>query len=121
MPKTKSYDQILKQIETLKTEAEKARRGEIEGVVNKIRTAIAHYNLTPEELGFAARAKPGPKPGGVRAKGKPGRKPNPFKKPKGVVKFANGVGGTWGGIGKRPQWLRDAINSGKQLSDFAVK
>ena len=38
-----------------------------------------------------------------------------------VVKFSNGAGGTWVGRGKRPQWLRDAIASGKQLSDFAVK
>ena len=42
-------------------------------------------------------------------------------KPTIVVKFRNESGGTWGGRGKRPQWLRDAINSGKSLSDFAVK
>ena len=38
-----------------------------------------------------------------------------------MVKFRNETGGTWGGIGKRPQWLRDAINAGKSLQDFAVK
>ena len=38
-----------------------------------------------------------------------------------VVKFRNDSGGTWGGRGKRPQWLRDALAGGKQLSDFLVK
>jgi DNA-binding protein H-NS len=38
----------------------------------------------------------------------------------GVVKYSNGAGGTWGGRGKRPTWLRDALAAGKQLSDFAV-
>jgi DNA-binding protein H-NS len=38
-----------------------------------------------------------------------------------VVKFRNEAGATWVGRGKRPQWLRDALAAGKQLSDFAVK
>ena len=42
-------------------------------------------------------------------------------KPAIVVKFRNDAGGTWGGRGKRPTWLRDALNAGKKLEDFAVK
>ena len=38
-----------------------------------------------------------------------------------VIKFRNDSGGSWVGIGKRPQWLRDELAAGKQLSDFAVK
>ena len=121
---TKSYAQIVKQIEVLKADAEKIRRKEVEGVVGRIREAITVYGLTAEDLGFTPKAKPGPKP---KAKGtgtaapakKRGRKA--AAKPAAVVKFRNEAGGTWGGRGKRPQWLRDAINSGKTLADFAVK
>ena len=116
---TKSYAQIVKQIESLKQEAEKARRKEIEGVVGRIRDAIAVYGLTADDLGLGPKAKRGRKPatpfkrgGAKRAKG---------AKAPAVVKFRNDAGGAWGGIGKRPQWLRDALAAGKQLSDFAVK
>jgi DNA-binding protein H-NS len=116
--KSKSYQQLLKQIEGLKAEAEKVRRDEIGGVVTRIREAIQHYGLTADDLGFAAKAKPGPKPG---APIKRRKRKGAAVKTAGIVKYANGAGGTWGGRGKRPQWLRDAINGGKQLSEFLVK
>lgn len=116
---TKSYAQIVKQIEILKADAEKIRRKEVEGVVGRIREAISVYGLTAEDLGFAPRAKPGPKAKSAPAPAKkPGRK---AAKAAPVVKFRNDSGGTWGGRGKRPQWLRDALNNGKTLADFAVK
>ena len=37
-----------------------------------------------------------------------------------AVKYRDAAGNTWGGMGKRPQWLRDALASGKQLGDFLV-
>ena len=117
---TKSYAQIVKQIETLKADAEKIRRKEVEGVVGRIREAITVYGLTAEDLGFAPRAKPGPKAKTASAPAKKGGR-KAAAKPVAVVKFRNDSGGTWGGRGKRPQWLRDAINSGKTLADFAVK
>jgi DNA-binding protein H-NS len=117
--KSKSYQQILKQIENLKAEAEKARRDEIGGVVARIREAIEHYGLTAADLGLTVKAKPGPKPGGTVKRKK--RMAGGAPKPAGVVKYSNGAGGTWGGRGKRPQWLRDALAGGKQLSDFLVK
>ena len=116
----KSYAQVVKQIEALQAEAEKLRRAEIEGVVARIRDAIKAYNLTAADLGLSA--KPGRRskaagvanPFGKRRSGKAGKGPS-------VVKFRNDSGGEWGGIGKRPQWLRDALAAGKQLSDFAVR
>lgn len=36
------------------------------------------------------------------------------------VKYRDGAGNTWGGMGKRPQWLRDALTSGRRLEDFLV-
>lgn len=119
-PMKKTYSQIVKQIEALKQEAEKLRRQEIDGVVARIREAVDHYGLTAHDLGLAAKA-----PGLAKAAGKPAAKTR-YKASKGkpararAVKFRDEAGRTWGGIGKRPQWLRDALAAGKSLQDFAV-
>ncbi len=113
---TKTYAQIVKQIEALKDEAEKARRKEVEGVIGRIREAIAVYGLTAADLGLAGAKTPkAPK----AAAKKRGRKPG--KAGAAVVKYRNEAGQTWAGRGKRPQWLRDALAGGKTLADFAVK
>ena len=114
---TRTYAQIVKQIEVLKQDAEKVRRKEVDGVIGRIRDAINVYKLTAEDLGFAGKAK-GAIAAAAPAK-KRGRKAAP--KPVPVVKFRNETGGTWGGRGKRPDWLRAALTSGKTLADFAVK
>ena len=113
---TKTYAQIQKQIEALKQDAERVRRREVDGVVGRIREAISVYGLTASDLGFGGKAKlAGKSPTPIKRRGRKAAKPVA------VVKFRNDAGGTWGGRGKRPQWLRDAINSGKSLADFAVK
>jgi DNA-binding protein H-NS len=114
---TKTYAQLVKQIEALQQDAEKIRRKEVDGVVSRIREAIEVYSLTAEDLGFGVKAKKGPKATAPVAK----RSPRKSAKTASEVKFRNDSGGTWGGRGKRPQWLRDAINAGKSLADFAVK
>jgi DNA-binding protein H-NS len=113
---TKTYTQIVKQIEALKADAERARRKEVDGVVGRIREAITVYNLTAEDLGFGSKPK-------VQGKAAVPVKPKARKAASApaVVKFRNESGGTWGGRGKRPQWLRDALAQGKSLADFAVK
>lgn len=83
----------------------------------------------------------GPKPGWLRAALDAGRSIQEFlaagaasdsaptpkaKKPKAAKvvkdpKFADGNGNTWGGMGKRPDWIRAALDSGKSLDDFLVK
>lgn len=119
---TKSYQQIRKQIEDLERQAEKLRRDEVAGVIDRIRDAIRVYNLSAADLGLStARA-----PKADSAAAKPGRKPGRPKKSaaKGTTvapKFRDENGNTWAGRGKRPVWLRDALNAGKKLEDFAVK
>ena len=142
---SKSYADIIKQIEDLKAEAERIKNAEIDGVVARIKEAITAYGLSASDLGL--RGKPGPKPGGRRG-GKPGPKPGaksgrkpgrpagsgnkpgpkpgvaksdtPFAKPKGTAKFRDADGNVWVGRGPRPQWLRDALARGRSLQDFAV-
>jgi DNA-binding protein H-NS len=117
----RTYAQIVKQIETLKQEADRLRRQEIEGVVARIREAIEHYGLTAEDLGLAPKSgRPAKAAGPAAAKTR--RKPARTKTAKArAVKFRDEAGRTWGGIGKRPQWLRDALAAGKTLQDFAVQ
>lgn len=114
----KTYTQVVKQIEALQQEAEKLRRQEIEGVVSRIREAIEHYGLTAADLGLAPKSARG-----AKAAGKPPaktRRKSGKARPARAVKYRDDAGRTWGGIGKRPQWLRDALAAGKTLQDFAV-
>jgi DNA-binding protein H-NS len=115
----RSYEQVLQQIEALKVEAEQLRRIEIAGVVERIREAISFYGLTAADLGIAGTLR---RSSGATAQaaGK-GRKKKSGAKAPTVVKYRNEAGGVWGGVGKRPQWLRDALASGKSLEDFLVK
>lgn len=115
---SKSYLQIVKQIEVLKVEAEKIRKQEVDGVVKRIREAIEHYGLTAADLGLGVRAA---SKSAAPVAAKKRRSKGKAAKPAAVVKFRDEAGNTWGGRGKRPQWLRDALNGGKQLSDFLVK
>jgi DNA-binding protein H-NS len=111
-----SFLEIQKQIETLKQQAEAIRRKEVADVVARIKEAIKHYGLSASDLGLGAKARPAAKPAGKRA----AKKPKSAKAPT-VVKFRDEAGNAWGGRGKRPQWLRDALAAGKTLADFAVK
>lgn len=117
---TKTYAQIVKQIDTLKLQAEKIRRSEIDGVITRIRDAVSFYNLSAADLGLNLKAKAGAGKVSTPIKRRK-RKGAAAKKASGQVKFSNGTGGTWVGLGKRPTWLREALAAGKQLSDFAVK
>jgi DNA-binding protein H-NS len=113
---TKTYSQLVKQIENLQREAEDMRRKEIDGVVTRIKEAIKAYGLTAADLGLGVRAPKAVKAGKKRAGRKPGRPAAAA-----AAKYRDEAGNTWGGRGPRPAWLRNALAAGKQLADFAVK
>ena len=108
----KTYEQTMRQIESLKAEAEKLRRKEVDGVIGRIRDAVKFYGITAADLGLAPARK-----SSVETKKR--RKTGAAKSPT-VVKYRNEEGGTWGGRGKRPQWLRDALTAGRKLEEFKV-
>jgi DNA-binding protein H-NS len=114
---TKTYAQVLKQIDALSKEAERLKRKEIDGVIARIKEAIDAYGLTAADLGLATRR--GPKPGFKRATKASGKK-KAVKGAKAVVRFRDDAGNTWIGRGPRPQWIQDALAAGKKLGDFAV-
>ncbi len=111
---SKTYAEVIQQIESLKGEAERLKRDEIEGVIARIKEAITVYGLTPGDLGFGSRAAAGRKSAAAAP-----RKGRAAKGSRGA-KFRDAAGNVWGGRGPRPRWLREALASGKSLQDFAV-
>lgn len=121
----KSLKQVLSQIEKLQKEAEALRTKEISGVVARIREAIQHYSLTQEEL-FGAGAKKTARRGRPAGAAKPGRKAAgkraiAGRQSMGAPKYHDGAGRTWTGVGKRPNWFKDALASGKKAEDLAIR
>ncbi|WP_310733677.1 H-NS family nucleoid-associated regulatory protein [Aquincola tertiaricarbonis] len=102
----KSLADLQAQIEKLQAEANQLREEEKAGVVARIREAIAAYELTERDLfGTTSRA----------AAPKRGRQPKARS-----VAYADDSGNVWGGRGPRPRWLREALQQGKSLHDFAT-
>jgi len=99
----KTYTQIQAEIAKLEKQASAARKGEIAGVVKRIKEAIAEYGLTAQDLGFS-RGKPATKPA---AKGRKNGKSTTV----GVAKYRDAATGkTWTGRGKPPDWIKGAKN-----------
>jgi DNA-binding protein H-NS len=115
---TKTYAQLVKQIDTLSRQAEAIKRQEKDGVIARIKEAIAVYELSASDLGLTgARAARRTRVAGATrgTKRKAGR-----TRGDAVVKFRDEAGNTWGGRGPRPRWLREALQAGKRLEEFAV-
>jgi DNA-binding protein H-NS len=98
--------QVQKQIALLEAKAAKLREAEKAGVIARIKEAIKVYGIAPPEL-YASTP--------VKAKSKQ-KNANATSTPR----FSDGTGNTWVGRGPYPQWVRDALDAGKTLADFAV-
>jgi DNA-binding protein H-NS len=101
----KPFSRILDQIERLQKEAAAIQTG----VVDRIRKEIAEYSLTTEQL-FGTSDK------GRGTAAKKSKTKVTAKAPK----FADDAGNSWGGMGKRPAWIRQALEAGKALEDFLI-
>jgi DNA-binding protein H-NS len=108
------------QIAKLQAQAEALRAKEVAGVVARIREAIVHYGLTVADLGLGSAKSKAPKGAAATATPKPKAKPA-GKKAARTIKFADGKGGTWSGIGKRPNWFKDALAAGRKPEDLLAK
>lgn len=118
----KSLADIQAEIQRLQKEADAIRAKELDEVIARIKTAIAHYNLTAEDLGLSVRA------GRSGSAGATGRKSNSDRagKPRaarkiGVIKYRDEMGNAWTGVGKRPRWYLAALASGKKPEDLLAK
>lgn len=103
-----TYLELKEQAEKLLAQAEKVREQEIADTIADIKRKIEAYGLTAADLGLAKG--PGG-PGASRAKG-----------PKSAIKYRGPNGEPWsGGRGRKPQWVVEALKSGRNLEEFAVK
>jgi DNA-binding protein H-NS len=111
-----TYTQIQRQIEALQRQAEKLKHSEVSGVIERIKTAIAHYDLTPEQLFGTSSA------GARKATASSAKVAGKTSGAKGLITaaYTDGAGNSWGGRGPRPRWLRDALAAGKSLEEFAT-
>ena len=114
----KNLQTLLKQIAQLQKQADALRSREKTEVVSRIQEAIAHYGITADELFGGATTKS--KRVAAKAPAKKTRK-TAAKKPGGVAKYTDGAGRTWSGVGKRPNWFKDALAAGKQAEDLLIK
>jgi len=97
-----SYQEILGQIESLKQQAEEARKHELSSAIADIKRIMAQFGISPADLGF----------GGRKAKGKGGTVAAKYRDP--------ASGKTWSGRGRRPAWVVEAEAAGKSLDNFKV-
>src|SRR4051812_21043418 len=104
-----TYIELQQQIEALQKEAQALKEKERQGVIDRMKEAIAVYDITAADLGLrkprGRTASIGSKP--ARAAKTSGRS----QQRKGKA-YADSQGNTWGGRGPRPRWLREALDKG---------
>lgn len=100
-----TYNDLLKQIESLTKQAEELRKTEISTVIADIKDKMETFGITLADLGAARATK---KAGGSGAGSKV------------AVKYRNGSD-TWSGRGRTPKWLADAEANGANRESFLVK
>ena len=61
---------------------------------------------------------PAPTPSARNGKGPAGKAAASKAKKGGKVKYRDGAGNSWSGMGPQPRWLKEAIGTGKKLEDF---
>lgn len=122
----KSLAQIDAEIAKLQQQRAAVMAQEVEGVVARIKDAIAHYNLKVEDIFGAEPAVKGsaPKVTATRPNASAPRASNsrkgPAKGTKVAVKYRDGSGNSWTGRGSTPRWVRDALVQGATLDSFLV-
>ncbi|KQW49541.1 MULTISPECIES: H-NS family nucleoid-associated regulatory protein [unclassified Roseateles] len=110
----KSLAKLNEQIARLQKEVESIQST----VIARIKREIAQHGLTAEHL-F------GSTDGTVVSNGRKtaaSTKASTAKKPGTTkpAKYADDQGNSWHGIGKRPQWIREALDAGHALESFLV-
>ncbi len=86
-----------------------------QSALSRIHREIQQHGLTAEDI-FGSGA-----PATKERKAGPAKKAKPTgaKAPR-ASKYGDKDGNVWGGMGKRPQWLRDALDGGAALESFLL-
>ncbi|MDY0743644.1 H-NS histone family protein [Paucibacter sp. R3-3] len=109
-----SFSKLKNQIQKLQQQAASIQAT----VISRIKREIAQHGLDIDDLfgtgGSAAAKKSRSAP--LKKKAAGARKTGADK----PAKFADDQGNTWHGVGKRPQWIHDALAAGRSLDEFLV-
>jgi DNA-binding protein H-NS len=100
-----SLPELMAQKEALERRIADARRSERADAIQRICALMNQYGLTPADL----NAK-----GGASGRSRKGSKvPAKYRDP--------ASGSSWSGRGLQPNWLKAALASGRDLTEFAVR
>lgn len=123
-----TYLELKTQIDKLQTQADALKKKERAGVIERVKEAIAAFELTAAELGLAGKkGRTARTTGAVKktaAKGaKVSKRTKTTKKVKASAapKFADGSGNTWSGRGPRPAWFKAALEGGATPESLTAK
>jgi DNA-binding protein H-NS len=129
---TQTLKEIDQEIAKLKERAASIVAAEKDGVIERMKEAIAYYGLTATDLGLSNHSEAGQR-GRTRKSTKisatatargPAKTtpPSPTAKKSragaGGIKFRDDSGNTWSGFGPKPRWLTDALANGKALEEL---
>lgn len=101
-----TYLELKRQAEELLQQAQAMLESEKAQAIKDVKQKIADYDLTAEDVGLVSGKTRGRK-ATVRKANKPSD--NLFKGPAGV---------TWTGRGRKPNWVIEALASGKTMDDL---
>ena len=97
-----TVSELLAQKAAIEQQIAEAQRAERAGAVAKVRALMAEHGLTLADLSSKAAT---PKRSGAKV----------------APKYRDAAtGDTWSGRGLQPRWLKQALASGKKISDFAL-
>ena len=100
-----TLNELLAQRAELERKISETQKFQRASAIAKIREIMAENGLTPEDFGG--------KSGSVSRQNGSGSQKAP-------IKYRDASGNSWSGRGLQPRWLQQAIQSGRQLSEFAV-
>jgi DNA-binding protein H-NS len=97
-----TVSELLAQKAAIEQQIAEAQRAERAGAVAKVRALMAEHGLTLADLTSKSAT---PKRSGAKV----------------APKYRDAAtGNTWSGRGLQPRWLKQALASGKKISDFAL-
>lgn len=99
-----TYSELMAQAQSLMAQAEQARKNELSAVIADIKAKMKQFGITPADLGSTAAGK------------KSGK-----SKSTASAKYRGPNGELWaGGPGRKPEWVRAVLASGKSIEDFLI-
>lgn len=102
-----TYAELVSQAQALMAKAEQVRKQELANTIADIKAKMKEHGISLEDLGGGAAPR---KAGGKGS-----------SKSKNPAKFRGPNGELWsGGPGRKPEWVKAVVASGKSIEDFRI-